>query len=120
MFFFREDYLRLRDHVQARGCDSPIIAGSMPITSLAMIKRMAALSGAQLPGPLLIRLQAHADDPAAVRAIGVDHATGMCDRLLAVEAAGLHFYTLNNSRATREIYQQLGLAGRASRRHSAA
>ena len=120
MFFVAEDYLRLRDRVRSRGCDTPIIAGIMPITSVAMIERMASLSGARLPGPLLTRLQAHADDRAAVRAIGVDYAAAMCDRLLTEEAAGLHFYTLNNSKATREIYQQLGLAERARRRDAAA
>lgn len=120
MFFFPEDYLRLRDRVWARGCGVPIIAGIMPITSLAMIERMAALSGARLPGSLLTRLQAHAGDRAAVRAIGVEYATAMCDRLLAEEVAGLHFYTLNGSKATREIYQRLGLADRGSTRTSAA
>jgi len=120
MFFFPDDYLRFRDRVQAHGCQVPIIAGIMPITSLAMIERMAALSGARLPVQLLTRLQAHADDPAAVRAIGVDYATAMCDRLLGEEAAGLHFYTLNRSAAVREIYQQLDLGDRGARRNSAA
>jgi len=120
MFFVPDDYLRFRERVQARGCQVPIIAGIMPITSLAMTQRMAQLSGARLPVSLLARLQAHADDPAALRAIGVDHAAAMCDRLLAEEVAGLHFYTLNRSTATREIYQQLGLADREARRNSAA
>ena len=112
MFFDTDYYLRFRDRVAERGCEVPILAGIMPITSVAMIKRMAALSSAKLPGPLLERLHAHADDPQAVRAIGVEHATDMCERLLAEDVAGLHFCTLNNSTATRQIYQQLGLAGR--------
>ncbi len=120
MFFALDDFLRLRDRVHARGCDTPIIAGIMPVTSVAMIEKMAVLAGARLPAPLLTRLQAHAGDKHAVRAIGVEHATRMCERLLAEEVAGLHFYTLNQSTATREIYQQLGLARRGQRRNPAA
>lgn len=115
MFFFPEDYLRMRDRVAARGCDVPIIAGIMPITSLAMIERMVAMSGARFPGSLEARLRAEGGDRAAVRKIGVEFAAGMCDRLLAEGVPGLHFYTLNGSRATQEIYQLLGLGDRARR-----
>jgi len=109
MFFYAEDYLRLRDRVAARGCDVPIIAGIMPITSVPLIDRMVAMSGARFPAPLAARLRAEADDRAAVRKIGVEYAAQQCERLLAEGAPGLHFYTLNGSRATQEIYQLLGL-----------
>jgi methylenetetrahydrofolate reductase (NADPH) len=112
MFFNPDDYFRLRDAVAALGCDVPIIAGIMPITSLAMIERTAMLSGASLPPALAARLHEHSADKAAVRKIGVEYAADMCERLLADGVPGLHFYTLNWSRATREIYQLLGLADR--------
>jgi len=112
MFFYPDDYLRFRDEVSALGCSVPIIAGIMPITSVPMIDRALLLSGARFPAELAERLHAHADDRAAVRQIGVAYAAGMCRRLLDAGVPGLHFYTLNGSRATTEIYQTLGLADR--------
>ena len=118
MFFYPDDYLRMRDRVAALGCDVPIIAGIMPIISVAGIERAALLSGARFPPELAERLHSRAGDKAAVREIGVDYATGMSERLIAEGAPGLHFYTLNGSRATREIYQRLGLGGPAARARS--
>ena len=112
MFFYPDDYLRFRDEVSALGCSVPIIAGIMPITSVPMIDRALLLSGARFPPELAEQLHARADDRAAVRQIGVEYAAGMCQRLLDAGIPGLHFYTLNRSRATSEIYQTLGLAER--------
>ena len=109
-FFGVEDYVRLRDAVSAAGCDVPIIPGIMPVTNVSSIERMAQLSGAALPTTLTDRLHAVADDPLAVREIGVEVATELSDRLLAEGAPGLHFITLNRSTATREIWQRLGLS----------
>lgn len=109
MFFNVDDYLRLRDRVTAAGGDKPIIPGIMPITNIKQIQKFAQLCGASIPAPLVERLYAAGDDRAAVRAIGVEHATQMCEQLLAEDTPGFHFYTLNRSPATREIYGRLGL-----------
>jgi methylenetetrahydrofolate reductase (NADPH) len=114
MFFYAEDYAAMRDRVAARGCDVPILPGIMPVLNLRGIQRSAELSGARFPVELAERMSAVEDDPDAVREIGVEHATTLCERLLAEGAPGLHFYTLNRSTATREIYEHLGLGQRSA------
>ena len=93
--------------MRAAGCQLPIIAGIMPVTSVSQIERFATFSGADLPAPLVARLHAVADDPASVRAVGLEVATELCDRLLAGGAPGLQFFTQNRSRATAEILARL-------------
>ena len=111
-FFFRaRDYFGLVDAAQHHGCTVPIIPGVMPVTNVSQIERFAALSGAAFPSDLAQRLHAVADDPEGVRAIGVEVAADLCDELLAGGAPGIHFYTLNRSTATREIYARFN-AGR--------
>ena len=114
-FFFRlSDYLGLVEDLADRGIDKPVLPGIMPITNLKSVRRMAQLSGCDVPPEIVGRLETVADDPEAVRRMGVDMATELCQQLLDAGAPGLHFYTLNRSTATREIYAQLGLVGEAA------
>jgi methylenetetrahydrofolate reductase (NADPH) len=109
-FFFRaEDHLRMVDDLAKLGCDIPVIPGIMPVTNVRQIKRFAELSGAAFPTDLAARLESLGDDTVAVRALGVEVATELCQRLLDEGVPGLHFYTLNRSTATREIAANLGL-----------
>ena len=113
MFFAPDAYFRLLEAMAAIGCDLPVVPGLMPVTNVRQVERMTELSGTPFPPELAARFAAVADDPAAVRAVGVEVATALAEQLLAGGAPGLHFYTLNRSTATREIYASLGLAARA-------
>ncbi|MDQ1537613.1 MAG: methylenetetrahydrofolate reductase [Actinomycetota bacterium] len=107
--FDADSYVRLRDRVVARGRTLPIIPGLMPVTSFAQVSRMAELSGTPLPAAVSARLEAVADDPGAIREVGVQIATELSQRLLAEGAPGLHFYTMNRSLATLQVYANLGI-----------
>ena len=113
MFFRAEDYFGLLDRAERSGVRIPVLPGIMPITNLRQIQRMAELSGREVPAEVVERVS-RSEDPAAVRAAGVEVASELCDVLLGGGAPGLHFYTLNRSRATREIYANLRLAVRSA------
>ncbi len=107
-FFESEHYVRLVEELGALGVDKPVIPGIMPITNIGQVARMAAMSGAAIPTAVTDRL-AGTDDPDETRKVGVEVATKLAAELLEAGAPGLHFFTLNRSTATREIYANLGL-----------
>lgn len=109
-FFEAEHYFRMVDELAALGVNKPVIPGIMPVTNKNQVKRMAEMSGAAFPESLAQRI-GESTDEAEVRRIGVDIATELCVQLLEGGAPGLHFFTMNRSNATREIYERIGLSG---------
>lgn len=107
-FFDLEHYVSLMNDLADLGVDKPVVPGIMPVTNIGQVERMAELSGAAFPDWLRARLE-EGTSPEHVRQIGVEAATQLCADLLDAGAPGLHFYTLNKSTATRDIYAQLGL-----------
>ena len=109
-FFFDLDvYVQMVNELADLGVTKPILPGIMPVTNKNQIRRMAELSGAAFPAWLAERLD-RTDDAEEIRRIGVDAATELCQGLLDAGAPGLHFYTMNRSTATSEIYANLGLS----------
>ncbi len=109
-FFFDLDvYVLMVNELADLGVTKPILPGIMPVTNKNQIRRMAELSGAAFPTWLAERLD-RTDDAEEIRRIGVDAATELCQGLLGAGAPGLHFYTMNRSTATSEIYANLGLS----------
>lgn len=111
LFFDNRDFYDFRERCELAGIDVPIIAGIMPITSAKGMRRMADLAaGARFPAALLRAVARCGDDAEAVKRVGIHWATEQCRDLLDHHARGIHFYTLNQSTATRRIYENLGVA----------
>ena len=110
LFFDNEEFYRFRDAACAMGIKAPIVAGIMPILNVGQIKRFISMCGAKIPHPLLTRLESLEHDGEAVYAAGVDYAVKQCQDLLAQGVDGLHFYTLNKSKATVQICKALNYA----------
>ena len=107
-FFFEVDkWKSLVDKLEAKGSSLPIIPGILPVTNVKQLNRMAELSGTPIPASVSEAFAKVEDNPEDVRRLGVDIATKLCQELLEAGAPGLHFYTMNTSTATREIYSQI-------------
>ena len=109
LFFDNRDFIDFRERCTLNDIHVPIIAGIMPITSISGCKRIAELAGgARFPAKLMRALQSCQNDPEMVRRVGVQYALEQCHDLLDNDVAGIHFYTLNRSDATRVIFDSLG------------
>jgi methylenetetrahydrofolate reductase (NADPH) len=111
LFYDNGHYFAFVERARRAGIRVPIVPGIMPITNVAQIERITALSGNEIPSPLRARLERVRDDEQATLAVGVEYATGQCVELLRGGAPGIHFYTLNKSSATRAIFEHLRREG---------
>ncbi len=109
-YFYNADaYGRFVDAARGMGLDVPVVPGIMPITSSTQLMRFSDACGAEIPRWIRLRLQAYGDDTASIRAFGLDVVSRLCEQLRSQGAPGLHFYTMNQSVATLEICDRLGL-----------
>lgn len=116
LFFDNHDFIDFRDRCQYAGINIPVIAGIMPVTSTKGMARMAELAaGARFPAKLLRALNRAGDDAASVERVGIHYAAQQITELLDQDVDGIHFYTLNRSGATREIYASLGITPAGTR-----
>jgi methylenetetrahydrofolate reductase (NADPH) len=107
-FFFEVDkWQRLVDSLAARGSDLPIIAGVLPVTNVKLLTKMAELGGTPIPDSIAARFAAVEDNPDDVRKLGVEIALDLCNKLIDAGVPGIHFYTMNSSTATSEIFESL-------------
>jgi methylenetetrahydrofolate reductase (NADPH) len=107
-FFFEADrWKTLVDKLAAQGSSMPIIPGILPVTNVKQLNRMAELSGVPIPPSISDAFAKVESNPDDVRKLGVEIATKLCEDLLEAGAPGLHFYTMNTSSATREIYSRI-------------
>jgi methylenetetrahydrofolate reductase (NADPH) len=110
-FFFEAGvWFEFLDDLREQGVTTRVIPGIMPVLNVKSVKRMAEMSGAAFPAWLEQRLRAVEDDEEAMRAVGIEATTELCRDLMAGGVDSFHFYTLNRSSATREIYSNLGFA----------
>ncbi len=115
LFFDNHDFFDFRERCVHAGIRVPIVAGIMPIVSRANFQRIPEMAlGARYPAALLKQLSRCSSDEEIAR-VGTDWTTWQCEELLAFGVRGIHFYTLNRSTATLEIFRRLGVAGRQSR-----
>jgi methylenetetrahydrofolate reductase (NADPH) len=111
LFFDNAFYFHFVERARSVGIRAPIVPGIMPITNFEQIERFTRMCGATIPMRLRLELERRKDDQEAILQLGVAHATLQCAELLRMGAPGIHFYTLNRSRASRMIFAALKSAG---------
>ena len=109
-FYNLDAYLYFVDAVRKLGLDIPIVPGIMPIVSFSKLARFSDACGAEIPRWMRKTFESYGDDTESIRAFGLDVVTGLCEKLLAAGAPGLHFYSMNTAGPTIEICTRLGLA----------
>lgn len=109
-FYNLDAYLHFVDAVRAQGVAIPIIPGIMPIASFSKLARFSDACGAEIPRWMRKKFESFGDDAESIRAFGLDVVTGLCEKLIAAGAPGLHFYSMNQAALTTEICQRLKLA----------
>jgi len=109
-YFYNADaYFRFVEDADVLGVRVPVVPGIMPMASSTQLMRFSDACGAEIPRWIRLRLQSFGDDSASIKAFGLDVVTDLCEQLRAGGAPGLHFYSMNQSAATLEICQRLGL-----------
>ncbi len=106
-FFDAHKWSALVEKLVLKGSHLPIIPGILPVTNVKQLNRMAELAGTPIPAKLSEAFARIENNPDDVRKLGVDIATELCEKLLAEGAPGIHFYTMNTSTATREIFERI-------------
>ena len=108
-YFYNADaYFRFVDDARALGIEVPIVPGIMPISNFSQLRRFSEACGAEIPRWIVQRMRAYGDDVAGIREFAADAVAGLCRRLVAGGAPGLHFYTLNLAKPTGAVLQRLG------------
>jgi methylenetetrahydrofolate reductase (NADPH) len=107
-YFYNPDaYFQFVDNARKLGVDVPIVAGIMPITNFTQLMRFSDMCGAEIPRWIRLKLASFGDDSASIKAFGLDVVSGLCERLLAGGAPGLHFYSMNQAAATTAVWQRI-------------
>ena len=107
-YFYNPDaYFQFVDNARKLGVDVPIVAGIMPITNYTQLMRFSDMCGAEIPRWIRLKLASFGDDSASIKAFGLDVVSGLCERLLAGGAPGLHFYSMNQAAATTAVWQRI-------------
>ncbi|MEO6202919.1 MAG: methylenetetrahydrofolate reductase [NAD(P)H] [Nitrospirales bacterium] len=117
LFFDNRDFFDFCERCEVVGIKVPIIAGIMPIVSRKGMARMSELAlGARIPAKLL-RAMDRAENDVYAEGVGIHWATEQVVDLIDHKVKGIHFYTLNKSKATLKIYESLGIQSSESLQH---